>query len=123
MRALTHGDVVAAARVLMGFAEADHGAVARRLIAEARWADSWRKRNGRAHPLWGDGSLMAAALLRRPGPEPSMNDARWLGCLAAVLEALIDDRRQRAEAQETQVAAAGSISNRRGAISSPQSQQ
>ncbi|SDE19032.1 hypothetical protein [Limimaricola pyoseonensis] len=36
--------------------------LARRLVAEARAADKWRLRMGKAHPLWGDGSLMAAAL-------------------------------------------------------------
>ncbi|OOY12605.1 hypothetical protein BMG00_01780 [Thioclava marina] len=35
-----------------------------RLFDEAHAADLYRKRLGRLHPIWGDGTLMAAALGR-----------------------------------------------------------
>lgn len=123
MRPVVHGDVVAAARVLWNSPDADHARLLARLLNEARWADAWRKRTGRAHPLWGDGTLMAAALMRRPGPEPSLADSRWLRCLATVLEGLVTAAGQREPAQETHSMAAGSISSRRAGISSPHSMQ
>ena len=57
------------------------------------------------HPLWGDGSLMAAALRRPVVPEPDLSDADYLRALLRVLEAL--DRAQ-PRAQDRQVGTAGS---------------
>lgn len=123
MRPVQHGDVVAAARVIRAVPEARRDALVGRMLDEARWADAYRKRTGRAHPLWGDGSLMAAALMRGPEAEPTMRDTVYLQCLVGVLEAVVAARLQCPEAHATQTAAAGSISSRRGGMSSPQSQQ
>lgn len=92
MRPVLHGDVVAAARALLAVAEADRDALSERMLDEAGWADACRKRTGRAHPVWGDGSLMAAALRRGPPPEPLLNDTEYCTCLIRVLEAVVARR-------------------------------
>jgi len=84
-----HGDVVAAARALYVQPVNRRNAVMQRLLQEATWADRYRAMAGRMHPLWGDGSLMAAALNRHPAPEPGLADSDYCGCLAQVLEALM----------------------------------
>jgi hypothetical protein len=43
------------------------------------------RETGRNHPLFGDGSLMAAALQHRCVPEPSLEDREFRLCLALVL--------------------------------------
>ncbi len=92
MRPVMHGDVVAAARVLVAEPCARRHAVLGRLLQEAGWADAYRRDSGRVHPMWGDGSLMTAALLRRPGREPGLSDTDYCGCLAMVLETLVTVR-------------------------------
>ncbi len=89
MRPVMHGDMVAAARVLLGLPAPRRPAVLARMLQEARWADAYRIEVGALHPFWGDGSLMTAALNRRPGPEPRLSDRDYCGCLVAVLEALV----------------------------------
>ncbi|WP_267139209.1 DUF7742 family protein [Anianabacter salinae] len=83
-----HGDVVAAARVLKGVPGSLRAALLVRLLRQTEAADRFRRAQGRLHPLWGDGSLMAAALARRPGPEPHLDDADYCDCLALVFTAL-----------------------------------
>lgn len=92
MRPVMHGDVVAAARVLYAQPREIREAVVARLLDETRWADAYRKRVGRVHPLWGDGSLMVAALMRRPPDEPSLSDSDYCACLSTVLEAVVAAR-------------------------------
>lgn len=122
MRPVLHGDVTAAARALYLLPEEERGSALARLMDEARWADAYRKRTGRAHPFWGDGSLMAAALRRPVAKEPVLSDADYCRCLIRVFEALVA-RRAQPRAQETQSGTAGSISSRFSAIGSPHSVQ
>lgn len=93
MRSVTHGDVVAAARVLYMRAEDERGALMERLLRQARRGDRYRRETGRVHPFWGDGSLMAAALSLSPPPEPALADEEYCACLAQVFEALISRER------------------------------
>jgi len=65
---------------------------ARRLVWRAHWADCWRKRLGRAHPAWGDGSL-GAAVPAGPLPlEPTWDDPEYARCIAEVLCAVVEWR-------------------------------
>ena len=92
MRPVLHGDIVAGARVLLAVNEADRAALIGHMLDEAGWADAHRKRTGRAHPVWGDGSLMAAALRRRPPREPLLTETDYCTCLIQVLEAVVARR-------------------------------
>ena len=92
MRQVLHGDVVAAARVLFAVPDAARAGLLARMLDEAHWADLYRKRTERAHPVWGDGSLMTAALRRAPPPEPTLSDRRYCSCLVQVLQAVLERR-------------------------------
>ncbi|WP_127111757.1 DUF7742 family protein [Shimia sediminis] len=92
MRRVMHGDVVAAARVLLGLPEACRRPICRRMIQEAHAAHHYFRRFGRAHLLWGDGSLMATAHKRVLQPEPGFSDSRYCGCVEMVLHELIEWR-------------------------------
>lgn len=62
-----------------------------RLFTLAHAADIYRKRTGRAHRLWGNGTLYAAAFAGSPAlpPRSNLSDARYLLALGDVLDALI----------------------------------
>ena len=60
-----------------------------RLFTEAETADAHRCATGCAHPDFGTGSLMSAALARTRAPEPYLDDPDYAGCMAQVFEALV----------------------------------
>lgn len=88
MRPVLIGDVIAAARVLAPLPRGQRAGALRALLARADLADRHRKRLGRAHPRWGNGSLMAAAHAEAPPPEPFLDDPAYLEALICVLWAL-----------------------------------
>lgn len=61
------------------------------MFAAAHVADIYRKRTGRAHRLWGNGTLYASAIppLGPLPPEADLSDMIYVQALGAVLEALI----------------------------------
>lgn len=89
MRPVLHGDVVTAARVLLRLPEGARVGQMRRMLEQATAADRYRKKLGRAHPFWGNGSLMAVAMGRPMAREPFLDDLAYCSCLALVFEALI----------------------------------
>jgi len=89
MRRVLHGDVVAAARVLLAAPPPGRARLLARMLKEAEAADAHRRRTGRAHPLWGTGSLMSAASPRRRAREPYLDDPDYAACLAMVFDALV----------------------------------
>jgi len=93
MRPVLHGDIVAAARVLFLLPAAERPAALEDLFRRAAWADDYRRRTGRMHPVWGDGSLMSVALRRDTPPEPPLSDSGYCDCLAQVFEGLVAWRR------------------------------
>ncbi len=93
MRPVLHGDVVAAARALYPLEVGARATTLDSLLRRAAWADAFRKRTGRVHPVWGDGSLMAVALGQDPPPEPPLSDSVYCDCLAQVFEGLVAWRR------------------------------
>ena len=119
MRAAGHGDVLAAARVLCRTLPSRRDWVLRRIIREADLAQGRVRRGLPGHPLWGDGSLMSAALRRRPEAAPTLQDKGYCLALALVYRVLAA-RAGQPELQPTQVAAAGSRLSLRAGISSPQ---
>lgn len=91
---ITHGDVTAAARAVRGLPQNDQRRAILSLLVKADAADRFRKRFGRAHPIWGNGSLMAVALGVDSGRgEPFLADTDYLEAMAAVLDAVLDWRR------------------------------
>lgn len=121
MRPVLIGDVLAVARVLARAPTARQGWRLCRILREASRADGFHRARGRVHPLWGDGSVMAAALRRERVfvPSPGLDDPAYLDALILVLRGL----RDQPLAQDRHNGTAGSKARRAGAISSPQSVQ
>ncbi|WP_170770538.1 hypothetical protein [Ruegeria lacuscaerulensis] len=92
MRPVLHGDVSAAARVLLRVDPLDRDRLCQRMIQEAELADAYVGQTGCMHPLFGNGSLMAAARNRKLADEPSFDDLRYCQCFELVLRHLIDTR-------------------------------
>ncbi len=90
MRPVLHGDVSCAARALLNVPDAMRRELCRRLVQEAERADQFVRRYGRVHPLWGNGSLMAAARKRVLADEPGFDDKDYCQCFEMVLRCLMD---------------------------------
>lgn len=88
MRPVMHGDLTALARHLLTLAAPQRPTACAQLIAQADAADRYRKRFGRAHPRWGNGTLMARARVLPLPPEPCLQDVEYARCLILVLTAL-----------------------------------
>ena len=124
MRAVVHCDLVAAARYLLPLPELARRSACRRLISSTHAADRYRRRTGRAHQLWGDGSLNSAARKHPLAQEPGLWCSDYCACLEMVLHELGRWRLSRQpEAQGRHNVIDGSNSSRFTAISSPQSAQ
>lgn len=95
MRPVLHGDVVAAARVLLQSPPHEQRTVMRQMLEQASIADLFYKRLKRGHPVWGNGSLMAAAMTRKMAPEPYLDDPAYCHCFVVVFEELISWRHER----------------------------
>jgi hypothetical protein len=92
MRPVLHGDAVAAARALFVLPAEDRDQAMALMLSRAEAADCYRRRFARAHPQWGNGSLMAAAMSQRLPPEPPLDDAEYCRCVASVFSVLADRR-------------------------------
>lgn len=88
MRPILPGCLDRAVAALLAARPGARPALAARIVAEARAADAWRRRMGRAHPLWGDGSLMAAALRHPSRPLPPSLGPEARAALRQLLDAL-----------------------------------
>ncbi len=94
MRALLPGDLDCAVAVVMAQPPEARAGVAAQMLAQADLADRYRKRLGRAHPIYGTGSLMSAALGWPEGPRSRVYDASYCAALIVVLTAVQDWRRR-----------------------------
>ncbi len=88
MRPALQGDVTAAALALLAAPPPARGALLARMLHEADAADAHRLATGRAHPDWGTGSLMSAAMKRPRAPEPFLDEPDYASCQALVFTAL-----------------------------------
>lgn len=88
MRPILPGDLDCAVAVVMAQPPATRAAVAARMLEQADLADRYRKKLGRAHPVYGTGSLMSAALCWPEGPRGRVYDASYCAALIVVLRAL-----------------------------------
>ncbi|CUH47898.1 DUF7742 family protein [Ruegeria atlantica] len=92
MRPVLHGDVSAAARVLLNAPPSDRERLCTRMINEAELADIYVGHTGRLHPLFGNGSLMTVARTRPLANEPSFDDLKYCQCFEMVLRCLVQFR-------------------------------
>lgn len=88
MRRCLIGDLIEAATVVAASDFHDKSAYCHRLISQADAAHRYAKRYGRAHPLWGNGSLMARALLDRPAKIWPHSSAPFLHALSLITQTL-----------------------------------
>lgn len=95
MRGVGAGDLDACVRVLLARPESEWPGVARRLIVEAHAADKCRKRTGRGHWLWGNGSLSSVAQGWRNRTLPPFVTGRRAEAMAVMLAALAEWRADR----------------------------
>lgn len=89
MRPVLQGDVSNAACVLLGLPQGLRKSACRRMIRQAETAERHRLRTGRAHPQFGNGSLMAAARRYRRVPEPNFDCLDYCACFQLVLTELV----------------------------------
>lgn len=89
MRAVRDEDLTLAARALLAVSRDTWPWLARRMVQEATWADKYRKRFGRRHLLWGDGSLRAAAARRVLARETAISDPGMGQAMALMLDVLL----------------------------------
>jgi hypothetical protein len=83
------GDVMALARVLALFAKPQHRAICRQALEKTHVADKYRKRLGRLHPRWGDGSLMGFSLRAFPrAGRDDFGDQAYCDAFQTALDAL-----------------------------------
>jgi len=84
------GDAIAAAQVLRAVPGCSRRGHLGAMLARAHAADLWRKRLGRGHPAWGNGSLMALAMAEGAAraPAPSLADPEFAAAMSIVFEAL-----------------------------------
>lgn len=94
MRPVTTIDLIASARVLMALPEARRSAAMTALIARAAMADQYRHATGRQHPVYGNGTLLAAALAH-PRGDTEGDEMGYLACLACAIDAVLDWRARR----------------------------
>lgn len=91
MRRCLPGDLFEAAGLLA--VSTDPAALITRLLDQADAAHRYAKRFGRAHPTWGNGSLMAR-VLAEPGPRHSIpHSVRFLSALSLVASQLASRKR------------------------------
>lgn len=89
MRRVLHGDVSAAACVLKLLPKTARHANLLHMMAQADAADAYRQQHQKLHRIWGDGSLMSAALQRPHAAEPLLDDPDYAACMALVFDALV----------------------------------
>lgn len=89
MRPVTLTDLAAAVRVLLALPEDRRAAGLAALLARAEAADHHRRTTGRAHPAYGNGTLLAAALAHPAADPGTAGDRAYLLCLAQVLDAVV----------------------------------
>ena len=85
MRAVTHGDLIAVARVLLCVRAEDRMRFCADLFERAHIGDKIRKKLGRIERGYGDGSLGCLCYDLPQRPEPYISDTGFAECLHVVL--------------------------------------
>jgi hypothetical protein len=95
MRPVLYGDLHAAARRLSGLSAGERAGALAEMLYRAHCADRFRRRTGRGHPEWGNGSLLMAAGTGWPDPACPVTEAAYLEALSSVALGILDWRRAR----------------------------
>lgn len=122
MRPVLYNDVLAAVSLVAACPPDRRKAATLALFEEARQAAIHAARFQSAHPVFGDGTLVAAALRHGKRGDTSFQTECGLSAWAVVIEALRDHARH-PDAQLTHRLTDGSNSRRFAEIASPQSSQ
>ena len=88
MRAVHLSDLNLASRTLMVVAPSQRQAFAQGLLDAAHVADKVRKRTGRAHVQYGNGTLGGACQRHPKAKMPDWCDSEYLDCMQMVIVAL-----------------------------------
>ena len=95
MRTVTQADVNAVARRLWAMPRADWGTMMHRALTNAHAADLYRKRFGRLHPVWGNGSLGAVFQFDPMlPPEPFWAETCFLEATSEAINAIVEWRKR-----------------------------
>ena len=84
-----YSDVAATARAVLAVPPPHRADFCLRLIREAQTADAFMQETGRAHPVWGTGSLMDVARRRELAAERGFDDAAYCQAVRLVLTSLL----------------------------------
>ncbi|MGB3147952.1 MAG: hypothetical protein WBA91_09395 [Paracoccaceae bacterium] len=97
MRAVTYADIIAAARRLWALEESERSALMSLSLSRAHAADLYRKRTGRVHPFWGNGTLAGYFGSAGPlAPAPPLIAPGFMEALFQALHSILEWRsRQR----------------------------
>ncbi|WP_458790291.1 DUF7742 family protein [Yoonia sp. MH D7] len=83
-------DLNLGARTLLCARETDRAKFIKTLLEQAHTADKYRKRMGKAHPEFGNGTLSDACGRYGRLPMPDRCDPQYLRCLGDVIKGILD---------------------------------
>lgn len=89
MRAVLHQDIVSLATSLLAQPTAERSAFAALQLKLTDAADRYRKRFGKAHALYGNGTLSSCCAKMPKELERRLDDAEYAECLIKALEAVV----------------------------------
>ena len=86
MREVYISDLTVAARALLAVPPCHRTLLCHDMLNEADWADKYAKRLKKPHPIWGNGTLLAAARGRNIVSERSFSDPEYASCFMIILQ-------------------------------------
>jgi len=94
MRAVLHQDIVSLAKCLLVQPRCKRRNFAALQVRLTHAADRYRIRFGKAHTLYGDGTLMSCCAKLPSRPERRLDDVEYADCVIKALEAVLHFRKQ-----------------------------
>ncbi len=95
MRRVLHQDIVALARCLLLLPKSARRRYSMRMVKFACIADDLRQESGRAHPVFGNGTLQSACGTAERACEPFPDDPEYADCLVTALMVVSEARANR----------------------------
>ena len=88
MRPIALADLEVAVRALLAVPETARTETATALLRAAEMADEYRAESGEVHPIFGNGTLMSAALHYKLAPRPAAYCAKEIATFTILLNAI-----------------------------------